>query len=194
MVDINKVAENIYMIDAQLFSIPRWGSVYLIDEEKKALIDTGPTTSVKAVLDGIRSAGVKPEDIDYLIATHIHLDHAGGTGVIIKDMPKAQVIVHHRGARHLVNPAKLIRSVMATQGEEVMLKYGEVVPIEEERVKPVYDGDMLKLSDRQLLRFIDAPGHAPHELCIYVYMRVETTGYSLVKPPGCMSLRTKGYC
>ena len=167
MVDIKEVAENIYMIDDQLYSIPEWGSVYLINEEKKALIDTGPTTSLSVVLDGIKRAGVRSEDIDYIIVTHIHLDHAGGAGVIIRDMPHAQVLVHHRGAKHLVNPAKLIGSAIEAQGEETMVKHGEVVPIAAERVKPVYEGDVLKLGEKQDLRFIDAPGHAPHELCIY---------------------------
>ena len=167
MVDIKEVAENIYMIDDQLYSIPEWGSVYLINEEKKALIDTGPTTSLSVVLDGIKRAGVRSEDIDYIIVTHIHLDHAGGAGVIIRDMPHAQVLVHHRGAKHLVNPAKLIGSAIEAQGEETMVKHGEVVPIAAERVKPVYEGDMLKLGEKQVLKFIDAPGHAPHELCIY---------------------------
>lgn len=167
MVDIKEVAENIYVIDDQLYSNPEFGSVYLINEEKKALIDTGPATSASVVLDGIKRAGVRSEDIDYIIVTHIHLDHAGGAGVIIKGMPHAQVLVHHRGARHLMNPARLVSSTIEVQGEETMVKHGEVVPIEAERVKPVYEGDVLKLSEKQDLRFIDAPGHAPHELCIY---------------------------
>ena len=167
MVDIKEVAENIFMIDDQLYSIPSWGSVYLINEERKALIDTGPTTSVGVVLDGVKRVGVKPRDIDYIIVTHIHLDHAGGAGVLIKEMPRAQVLVHHKGARHLVNPTKLISSVIEVQGEGAMVKHGEVVPIEADRIKPVYDGDGLKLDERQVLRFIDAPGHAPHQLCIY---------------------------
>jgi len=167
MVDIKEVAENIYLIDDQLYSIPEWGSVYLINEEKKALIDTGPTTSANVVLDGIKKVGVDPEEIDYLIVTHIHLDHAGGAGTLIRDMPRAQVVVHHKGARHLANPAKLVNSVRIAQGEEMMAKLGEVVPVEMERLKPVYGDDVLKLSEQQVLRFIDAPGHASHELCIH---------------------------
>jgi glyoxylase-like metal-dependent hydrolase (beta-lactamase superfamily II) len=167
MVDIVEVAENIYMIDDQLYSIAKWGSVYLINEEEKALIDTGAGTSASTVLDGIKKIGINPEDINYLIATHIHLDHAGGAGVLLKSMPRAKVVVHYKGAKHLVNPAKLVASVIEAQGEEVMLQYGEVVPVEEERVRPVHQDDIIKLSESQVLRFIDAPGHAPHELCIY---------------------------
>ena len=86
---------------------------------------------------------------------------------MLKDMPQARVVVHHRGARHLVNPAKLISSVIETLGEEAMVRNGEVVSIEEHRVQPIYDGDTIELSDKQVLKFIDAPGHVPHELCIY---------------------------
>ncbi len=81
MVDVREVAENIYLIDAELYSIPEWGSVYLVNEEKKALVVTGPTTAANTVLNGIKQVGVRPEDIDYLILTHIHLDHSGGAGV-----------------------------------------------------------------------------------------------------------------
>lgn len=167
MVDVNEVAENIFMIDDQLYSIPKWGSVYLINEEKRALVESGPTTSAKVVIDGIRSIGVKPEDIAYIIVTHIHLDHGGGAGVLLRDMPQAQVVVHHKGARHLVNPAKLVTSVIEAQGEAAMVRCGEVIPIEPQRLQPVGDGDTIRLGDRQILEFIDAPGHAPHELCIY---------------------------
>lgn len=167
MVDINEVAENIFMIDDQLYSIPKWGSVYLINEEKKALVESGPATSAEVVIDGIRSIGVIAEDIAYIIVTHIHLDHAGGAGVLLRDMPQAQVVVHHKGARHLVYPEKLVNSVVEAQGKEALVRCGEVMPIEQERVQSVSDGDTIRLSDKQVLRFIDAPGHAPHELCIY---------------------------
>lgn len=167
MVDISEVAENIYLIDNQLYSVPRWGGIYLINEEKKALIDSGPTSSASNVLEGIKSAGVRPEDIDYLIVTHIHLDHAGGAGVLIRNMPRAQLLVHHRGFKHMVNPEKLVSSVIEVQGKEATERNGEVAPVEAERVKPVYDADTLRLGERQLLQFIDAPGHAPHAICIY---------------------------
>ncbi|MFC1978117.1 MBL fold metallo-hydrolase [Chloroflexota bacterium] len=169
MVHPAEVAENVYMIDDQLYSIPQHGSVYLLNEEKKALIDSGPTTSASVVLDGIRESGVRPEDIDYLIVTHIHLDHGGGAGLLIKNMPKAQVLVHHRAARHLIDPTKLVSSALAAQDgvEEGLLNETAVLPIETERIRPVYDGDVIELGEQQVLRIIEAPGHAPHELCIY---------------------------
>jgi len=167
MYNVEEVAENIYMIDDQLASIPKMGCVYLLNEERRALVDSGPTTSADAVLGGIKKIGIRPEDIDYIIVTHVHLDHAGGAGVLLGSMPKAQVIVHYKGARHLVNPARLIESTTEAHGKEMQTEYGEVVPIRMERVKSVHEGDVLRLSERQVLRFIDAPGHASHELCIY---------------------------
>ena len=166
MVDIKEVAENIFLIDNELYSIPKWGSVYLINEEKKALVDTGPATSVNAVLNGIKKTGIDPEDIDYVIVTHIHLDHAGGAGELIKYMPRAQVIVHDKGARHLINPERLVKSFASTMGERMMQKTGPVAPIDEEKVVPVSGDEVFKLGERQSLRVLHVSGHAPHQLCI----------------------------
>ena len=166
MVDVDEVEENIYLIDDQVCSIPKLGGVYLLDEEKKALVDCGPPSSASVVLDGIKKVGVRPEDINYIIVTHIHLDHASGAGVLLEDMPQAQVIVHHKGARHLVKLAELMESATKTQGAQIIAKYGEVIPVEPERMQVVYDDDTIRLSGEQVLNFIDAPGHAPHELCI----------------------------
>ncbi len=166
MVDITIVGENIHRIDDLLYGIPEWGSVYLIDEEKKAIVDTGPATSAPAVLTGIEQLGVAPEEIDYLIATHIHLDHAGGAGKLLQTMPRARVIAHHRAVRHLVAPERLVHSVARAQGEVMMAKMGEVVPVAEERVIPVADGNEIRVGNGQTLRFLETPGHAPHELCI----------------------------
>lgn len=167
MVDVEEVAENIYLIDDQVCSISKLGSVYLLNEEKKALVDSGPPSSASVVLEGIRKVGVSPEDISYIIVTHIHLDHAGGAGVLLKAMPRAQVVVHRKGARHLVKPTELIESATKAQGAQIIARYGEVEPVEPERVQVAYDGDTVRLSGEQVLDFIDAPGHAPHELCIF---------------------------
>ncbi|MFC1958446.1 MBL fold metallo-hydrolase [Chloroflexota bacterium] len=167
MANVAEVAENIYMIDDQLYSIPKSGSVYFLDEDKKALVDTGPATSSEVVIEGIKQIGKKPEDVAYLIITHIHLDHGGGAGTLLKSMPKAQVVVHNRAVKHVINPERLVSSVIEAQGEEAMIRNGEVVPVDENRVKPAHDGDTITLSDRQLLTLLEAPGHAPHELCIH---------------------------
>jgi glyoxylase-like metal-dependent hydrolase (beta-lactamase superfamily II) len=167
MVDVSEVAKNIYLIDDQLFSIPKFGSVYLINEEKKALIDTGPATSVNVVLDGIEKAGVNPADIDYLVVTHIHLDHSGGVGGLLESMPKVRILVHSRGAKHLIDPKGLVSSVLEVEGKEAFAKYGQVLPVAMQRIQAMHDGDTVSLGERQVLKFMDAAGHATHALCIH---------------------------
>ncbi|UCD08378.1 MAG: MBL fold metallo-hydrolase [Dehalococcoidales bacterium] len=167
MADISNVAENIYMIDNRLFSIPKWGSVYLLDETEKAIVESGPTTSVDAVLEGLAQLGREPEDISYLIVTHIHLDHAGGAGSLMKLLPNARLVVHHRGARHMVDPSRLVAGAVSARGKDVSEMHGEVIPVDNDRLLPVSEGDFLTLSHSQILTFLDTPGHAPHELCIH---------------------------
>jgi len=167
MVDIDEVGKNLYVIDDQLYSIPKCGCVYLINEERKALIEAGPATSAETVVRGIKQLGVNPQDISYIIVTHIHMDHAGGAGVLLKDMPQAQVIVHHKGAKHLINPAALMKGTVEIMGKEQLERCGQAIPIEAYRVRRVSDGETIELSEGQVLSFIDAPGHAPHELCIH---------------------------
>jgi glyoxylase-like metal-dependent hydrolase (beta-lactamase superfamily II) len=167
MVDTKKSAENVYMIDDDLYSVPGTGSVFFLTEEKKALVDTGPASSAGVVLEGIRQIGFQPEDVDYLIITHIHLDHGGGAGTLLKEMPRAKVTAHYKGIKHLLDPSKLMSSAYQALGTIPFDRNGEVLAIAEERLMPVYDGDTLKLGDEQTLTFLETPGHAPHELCIY---------------------------
>ena len=167
MVNVTEVAEKVYMIDDQLYSIPKSGSVYFLDEDKTALVDAGPATSSDVVIEGIRKIGRKPEDIAYLVVTHIHLDHSGGVGTLLGSMPSAQELVHHRAVRYVINPERLISSVIEAQGKEAMVRNGEVLPVAEHRVVGSHEGDKVVLSDRQLLTLLEAPGHAPHELCIH---------------------------
>ncbi|MBN2239833.1 MAG: MBL fold metallo-hydrolase [Dehalococcoidales bacterium] len=166
MADITEVSRNIFMIDNRLFSIPRWGSVYLINETKKVLIECGPATSIPAVLEGIQQLGVGPGEIDYLIVTHIHLDHAGGAGTLMKHLPHARVIVHPKGARHLADPTRLVEGATAARGAEVIEMHGEVLPVDADRIMTVDDGETLQLGEQQTLTFLDTPGHASHHLCI----------------------------
>ncbi|MFH0913680.1 MAG: MBL fold metallo-hydrolase [Chloroflexota bacterium] len=164
---VGEVAPRIHLIDNHLYNLSRFGSVYLLDEEKKALVETGPAVCAPYVLEGIREAGFRREEIAYVIVTHIHLDHSGGVGVLLRSLPQAQVIAHYRGAKHLIDPARLVASTIETSGKSVMEQYyGEVLPVPAERVRAVKDGDTLRLSDKQVLTFLDTPGHAPHELCI----------------------------
>jgi len=166
LVDIKEVASNIYQLDDGVCSVAGLGAVYLLNEDLKALIDSGPTSSANNVLKGIKKVGLEAQEISYIIVTHIHLDHAGGAGALLKSMPRAKVVVHKRGARHLETLEKLVTSATTAQGSEVIRQYGEVTPLARERIQSVGDNDTIPLGDSQTLEIIDAPGHAPHEICI----------------------------
>jgi glyoxylase-like metal-dependent hydrolase (beta-lactamase superfamily II) len=105
--------------------------------------------------------------VDYVIATHVHLDHAGGAGLLMQQLPNARLVVHHRGARHLVDPARLIGSATGVYGAaEIERSYGTLVPVPAHRVVETHDGMTIELAGRPL-RFLDTPGHAMHHHCIW---------------------------
>jgi len=166
MVDITKATSGITTIDDLICGVPRLHSVYLIDAPHLAIIDCGPTSAADAVLRGIREAGVAPAEIEYIVVTHVHLDHAGGAGSLLGEMPRAKVVVHHRGARHLRQMDTLVASAVAAQGESLIGKYGASLPVAADDIIEVGEGSRLDLGDGQALEFMDTPGHAPHELCI----------------------------
>ncbi len=162
-----EVSTNIYRIDDLLYGVPDLGAVYLIIEERVALVDSGPATSSPAVREAIRMIGLSPDQIDYIVLTHIHLDHAGGAGLLAADFPRAKVLAHHNATRHLIDHSRLVASAEAAQGKEVMLRNGEMRPVPGERILPIHDGDKLELGQGQVLTLLETPGHAPHSVCIH---------------------------
>ncbi len=167
MSEIREVAEDVYLIDAEKGFIPNFTATYFINEDRKALIDTGPPNSATAILEGIKQLGVDPKEVSYIIVTHIHLDHGGGAGILIKEMPYAKVLVHPKGAKHLIDPSKLMAANMLIMGQEVSARYGSMAPIEPARVEAVEDSLMIELSSQQRLKVIYTPGHANHHICIH---------------------------
>jgi glyoxylase-like metal-dependent hydrolase (beta-lactamase superfamily II) len=166
MVDITEVAPGIACIDDRICGVPRLHGVYLLDAPRKAIIDSGPASSVPIVLEGIRQQGIDPAEVEYVVVTHVHLDHAGGAGTLLREMPQAKVVVHHRGARHLGRMDRLVTSAIAAQGEATIRRYGTSLPVATDRILEVGEGSRLELGDGQVLEFMDTPGHAQHELCI----------------------------
>ncbi len=155
-----------HLADVGMFGQECFGAVYLIDDEKKTLIEAGTSWNVGAILAAVEGLGLKPADIDNLILSHIHLDHAGGAGFLLESMPKTTVYVHERGLKHLADPKKLLASAEAALGPEQAREFGTMQPIPRDRLVSVADGDVLELGKHEL-RFFDSPGHAPHELTIY---------------------------
>jgi glyoxylase-like metal-dependent hydrolase (beta-lactamase superfamily II) len=147
---------------------PRFDASHLVVENGRgAFVDVGTGPSVPAILAALEAKGLPPEAVDYVIVTHVHLDHAGGAGEMMRRLPRARLVVHPRGARHMVDPSRLWAGASAVFGEEfVRRSYGAPVPVDASRVVEASDGFTLELGGRPL-RFLDTPGHARHHVCVW---------------------------
>jgi len=160
-------SQGIYTIDTG-FVRPQFDAAYLIIENGRgAFIDCGTNYAVPRMLTALDRAGLTPANVDWLILTHVHLDHAGGAGELIAQLPNAKLVVHPRGARHMIDPSKLWAGASAVYGEAVMEEtYGQLRPIPAERVIEATDEYVVDLAGRPLL-CLDTPGHAKHHNTIY---------------------------
>lgn len=147
---------------------PQFDAAYLMVEQgRAAFIDTGTSLALPRLLQALEVAGVPREAVDWVIPTHVHLDHAGGAGALMAALPVARLLVHPRGARHLINPTVLLGSARSVYGdEEVRRAYGTVVPVEASRVVESADGMVVDLAGRPL-QLLDTPGHARHHHCVW---------------------------
>jgi glyoxylase-like metal-dependent hydrolase (beta-lactamase superfamily II) len=138
----------------------------IVDDGRVAFIDTGSNDSLPNVVAALDKVGLGRDAVDYVILTHIHLDHAGGAGALMREFPNAKLVVHPRGSRHMAEPSKLVAGVTAVYGKEyVDAVYGDILPIPAERIIDAHEGLILQLGGRELL-MIDTPGHAKHHICI----------------------------
>ena len=146
----------------------QFDAAYLIVENgRAAFVDCGTNHAVPRMLDALGAAGLAAADVDWLILTHVHLDHAGGAGELIAQLPNAKLVVHPRGARHMIDPSKLWAGASAVYGEAVLERtYGRLRPIPAARVVEAPDGHVVDLAGRAL-RCLDTPGHAMHHLAVY---------------------------
>jgi glyoxylase-like metal-dependent hydrolase (beta-lactamase superfamily II) len=147
---------------------PRFDASHLVVENgRAAFVDVGTGHSVPVLLAALEAKGLPPEAVDFVIVTHVHLDHAGGAGEMMRRLPAARLVVHPRGARHMIDPTKLWAGASAVFGEEFVRKsYGTPVPVDPSRVVEAGDGFTLELG-RRPLRFLDTPGHARHHFCVW---------------------------
>lgn len=145
----------------------------LVEKGRAAVIDTGTAHAVPQVMAALAARGVAPEQVDYVILTHVHLDHAGAAGQLMARFPNARLTVHPRGARHMIDPGRLLAATVAIYGErETKRIYGEILPVPSARILETPEGAALRLAGRELL-FLDAPGHARH----HVVVRDSATGH-----------------
>ena len=143
-------------------------AAYLIEDNgRAAFVDTGCYLSVPMLLDTLAVKNIPREKVDYIVLTHIHLDHAGGAGELIKHLPNAKVYVHEYGANHLIDPSKLRAGVIGVYGELFFKQFlGDLIPIAKDKIIFAKDNDEITLGKRTL-KFINTPGHARHHVCIW---------------------------
>jgi hydroxyacylglutathione hydrolase len=138
----------------------------VVERDRAAIVDTGTSYSVPGVLAALAAKGIAPEQVDYVILTHVHLDHAGGAGLLMQRCPNATLTVHPRGARHMADPSQLVAGTVAVYGEaEARRLYGDIVPVPRDRILETPDGASIRLAGRELV-FYDTPGHARHHVAI----------------------------
>jgi len=147
---------------------PGFAAVYVIRQAgRAALVETGTARTLPCLLDALRRLGVATDSIDYIIPTHVHLDHAGGAGQLMALCPQAKLVAHPAGARHLIDPSRLVQGATSVYGERRFDElYGTLLPVDTGRVIEAPDGFTLDFAGRTL-RFLDTPGHARHHFCVH---------------------------
>jgi glyoxylase-like metal-dependent hydrolase (beta-lactamase superfamily II) len=157
---------NIYTVDA-LYYEPELAAIHLVrSADKIAIVDTGTQYSVKQVEQALTEMDLGFDQVELIILTHIHLDHAGGASSLMELCKNAQLIVHKKGARHMANPEKLVAGAKEVYGEEAFRSlYGVISSIDEARIMSPDEGEVIAMGDREFL-FMDSPGHANHHHCI----------------------------
>jgi len=166
-VNVMNIVDGISVIDSEYYS-KDFAAIYLLKQKNKVIIiETGTNYSVPHVKEALSQIGLSFSDVSYVIPTHVHLDHAGGAGLLMMQCQNAALVVHPRGARHLIDPSKLVAGAKAVYGENKFKEYyGEIFPIDANRVIQADDNFILDFDGREL-RFIDTPGHARHHFCIW---------------------------
>ncbi|MEZ0480006.1 MBL fold metallo-hydrolase [Planococcus sp. SSTMD024] len=163
---ISKLNDRIHLIDGFDLGLEQRTGSYVIMEQQLTIIETGPSPSVEHVKQGLNELGLSLEEVRYIIVTHIHLDHAGGAGLLMQDCPNATLIVHPKGARHLADPSRLIAGARAVYGGKFDELFNPIVPVPEHRVAIKTEGDRLQIGPDCTLEFWDTPGHAKHHIGI----------------------------
>jgi glyoxylase-like metal-dependent hydrolase (beta-lactamase superfamily II) len=150
------------------FQRPRFDAAYLlVHEGRAAFIDSGPQLALPRLLHALDALGLARDAVDWVIPTHVHLDHAGGAGLLMRELPGARMLVHPRGARHMIDPSALYEGALGVYGQaEMDRSYGTPVGVDPARVDTSSDGMTLLLAGRPLL-LLDTPGHARHHHCIW---------------------------
>jgi glyoxylase-like metal-dependent hydrolase (beta-lactamase superfamily II) len=163
---LTRFADGITAIDTEYVRAQMDASHAVVVDGQAAIIDTGPGTAVPLLLAALDELQVPADAVSYLFLTHVHLDHAGGAGALLRALPKAKCVVHPRGAPHMIDPGRLVEGTRAVYGAELYSKlYGEILPIDRERLVIAQDGQRFSLAGRDF-ECVHTPGHALHHQAI----------------------------
>jgi len=163
---LTKFADGITAVDTE-YVRPQMDAAHVVAcGARAAIVDTGPNTAVPLILSALSDLGIERDAVEFLFLTHVHLDHAGGAGALMRELPRATAVVHPRGAPHMIDPSKLIAGTRAVYGDELYSKlYGEILPIERERLVIAQDGQRFDVAGRTF-EIVHTPGHAMHHQAI----------------------------
>jgi glyoxylase-like metal-dependent hydrolase (beta-lactamase superfamily II) len=164
---ITRLNDVVSIIDTLALGQPRVVSAYLVRGKESALVDMGFESSASILIRDLAEAGVNEDELDYLLPTHVHLDHAGSCGTLAKRFSNAAILVHPKGERHLVDPTKLCKSVTELFGVDQMHKMGMPTSVDPKQVRPIGDNETIDLGNRVILRSTWTPGHASHHLSYF---------------------------
>lgn len=159
-----EIGENLFLIDLETGGFKNAFCSYVIKGAKSIIIETGPTSSIPNLLLGLKELKIETSEVEYVAITHVHIDHGGGAGALLKALPNAKVLIHPKGVPHLVNPEKLWQQSQIVLGF-VSSIFGKPEPVPQQRIIPVID-EFFRINDSEL-QVIEAPGHASHNLCFY---------------------------
>ncbi|MGM9923284.1 MAG: MBL fold metallo-hydrolase [Bacillus sp. (in: firmicutes)] len=166
MTTVEQINSTIYCIDCHDLEREKRTGCYILKGTKTTLIETSASPSIPYILKGLEELQINLADIDYIILTHIHLDHAGGAGLLLQKCPNATIIVHPKGAKHLNDPSRLAAGARAVYGEAFDRLFDPIVPIPMDRIHTVEHGEQIELRNRTLT-FYHSPGHAYHHIAIH---------------------------
>lgn len=160
-----EIGKNLFMMELETGGFKNLICSYIIKGTKPFLVESGPTNSIPKLLSALNELDVKLENVEYVAVTHVHLDHGGGAGTLLKFLPNAKVLVHPRGLPHLVDPERLWSSSQAVLGfiSEI---FGKPEPVPKERVLPVTEGSF-DLGYGAKLTVTETIGHASHNLSVH---------------------------
>ncbi len=163
-----EVGKNLFLIDLETGGFKNLIASYVLTGKRVIIVETGPTSSIPKLLAGLKELHVKLEDVAYVCLTHVHLDHGGGAGTLLKNLPNAKLVVHAKGTPHMVNPSKLWAASKQVLGSVAEL-FGAPEPVSEDRIVVAGEGLIVDAGNGVKLKVMEAPGHASHNVSYYEY-------------------------